>query len=141
MYPDLASAQPCVSCHNEHKDSPKTDWVLNDVMGATTWTYPKKVIGAAEYLDATDTLYASVSEAYQSYLDKTKQFEKPVAITGDWPNENKLVLPDADTFMTLVKEQSAARVLQDLVLNANDAFPYSNTDDQTNTTTNPEKTQ
>lgn len=37
MYPDFASAAPCVSCHNDHPDSPKTDWKLNDVMGATTW--------------------------------------------------------------------------------------------------------
>lgn len=24
MFPDFASAGPCVSCHNEHDDSPKT---------------------------------------------------------------------------------------------------------------------
>ena len=42
MFPDFASVQPCVTCHNEHPDTPKDDWQLGDVMGATTWAYPKK---------------------------------------------------------------------------------------------------
>jgi methyl-accepting chemotaxis protein len=30
---DLMAAQACVTCHNSHPDSPKTDWRLNDVRG------------------------------------------------------------------------------------------------------------
>ena len=37
MFPDVASAKPCVGCHNDHSKTPKKDWVLNDIMGATTW--------------------------------------------------------------------------------------------------------
>ena len=37
MFPDFASAMACVTCHNEHPDSPKTNWVKDEVMGATTW--------------------------------------------------------------------------------------------------------
>jgi hypothetical protein len=33
VYPDKAVAEACVSCHNEHKDSPKRDFELGDVMG------------------------------------------------------------------------------------------------------------
>lgn len=33
IYPDTAVAKACVTCHNEHKDSPKKDFKLNDVMG------------------------------------------------------------------------------------------------------------
>ncbi len=34
FYPEKAISPICVSCHNEHKNSPKTDLKLNDVMGA-----------------------------------------------------------------------------------------------------------
>lgn len=33
VYADPAVAQACVSCHNEHKDSPRRDFKLGDVMG------------------------------------------------------------------------------------------------------------
>ena len=33
IYPDRAVAKACVTCHNEHKDSPKTDFVIGDTMG------------------------------------------------------------------------------------------------------------
>jgi hypothetical protein len=33
IYPDIASAKACVSCHNGHKDTPKKDFKLDDVMG------------------------------------------------------------------------------------------------------------
>ncbi len=40
VYADLAVADACVSCHNEHKDSPKKDFKLNDVMGALVIRVP-----------------------------------------------------------------------------------------------------
>jgi hypothetical protein len=33
VYPDIAVAQACVSCHNSHRDSPRKDFKLGDVMG------------------------------------------------------------------------------------------------------------
>lgn len=33
IYADIAVAQACVSCHNDHKDSPRRDFKLDDVMG------------------------------------------------------------------------------------------------------------
>src|SRR5690606_28156319 len=33
VYADPASSQACVGCHNEHADSPRRDFKLNDVMG------------------------------------------------------------------------------------------------------------
>lgn len=122
MYPDLASAEPCVSCHNEHPDSPKTDWKLNDIMGATTWTYPRRVLGSAEYLEVTDAFYSSVQEAYEAYLDKTTEFRVKVNITDEWPEKGNMTLPNADTFMAAVQAESATMVLNDLVLKANASF-------------------
>ncbi|MDE0063769.1 MAG: DUF3365 domain-containing protein [Gammaproteobacteria bacterium] len=33
VYPDVATAQACVSCHNGHPSSPRRDFKLGDVMG------------------------------------------------------------------------------------------------------------
>ncbi|AKH69367.1 Protein of unknown function (DUF3365) [Spongiibacter sp. IMCC21906] len=40
VYPDVAVAAPCVDCHNGHKDSPKTDFQLGDVMGGVVVRVP-----------------------------------------------------------------------------------------------------
>ena len=40
VYPDKAISQACVSCHNAHKDSPRTDFKLNDVMGGVVLRIP-----------------------------------------------------------------------------------------------------
>ena len=55
MYPDFASVAPCVVCHNEHADSPKTDWKINDVMGATTWTFPAQTVSQSELVTVSKT--------------------------------------------------------------------------------------
>jgi hypothetical protein len=40
VYADVAVAQACVSCHNEHKDSPRKDFKLKDVMGGVVIRIP-----------------------------------------------------------------------------------------------------
>ncbi|MCR9094177.1 MAG: DUF3365 domain-containing protein [bacterium] len=40
VYADTAVAPACVSCHNEHKDTPKTDFALGDVMGGVVLRIP-----------------------------------------------------------------------------------------------------
>ena len=40
IYPDIAVAPVCVSCHNEHKDTPRTDFKLGDVMGGVVIRIP-----------------------------------------------------------------------------------------------------
>lgn len=40
VYPDPAVAPVCVSCHNDHKDTPKTDFKLGDVMGGVVIRIP-----------------------------------------------------------------------------------------------------
>jgi hypothetical protein len=40
VYADVAISPACVTCHNEHKDSPKTDFELNDVMGGVVIRIP-----------------------------------------------------------------------------------------------------
>lgn len=40
LYADVGVAAACVDCHNEHKDSPKTDFKLGDVMGGVMIRIP-----------------------------------------------------------------------------------------------------
>jgi len=40
LYADKGIAPACVTCHNGHKESPKTDFKLNDVMGGVVITIP-----------------------------------------------------------------------------------------------------
>ncbi len=40
VYPDVAVSAPCVDCHNNHKDTPKTDFKLGDVMGGVVIRVP-----------------------------------------------------------------------------------------------------
>lgn len=40
VYADMAVAPACVSCHNGHKDSPKTDFQIGDVMGGVVIRIP-----------------------------------------------------------------------------------------------------
>lgn len=40
VYPDVAVAPACVSCHNDHPDSPRRDFELGDVMGGVVIRIP-----------------------------------------------------------------------------------------------------
>jgi hypothetical protein len=40
VYPDVAIAPACVECHNAHKDSPRSDFELSDVMGGVVVRIP-----------------------------------------------------------------------------------------------------
>jgi hypothetical protein len=40
IYPDIALSPACVSCHNEHVDSPRTDFALGETMGGVVIRIP-----------------------------------------------------------------------------------------------------
>ena len=40
VYPDVAVAEACYACHNDHKDSPRTDFDAGDVMGGVVIRIP-----------------------------------------------------------------------------------------------------
>ena len=40
VYPDFAVSEACVDCHNNHKDSPRTDIELGDVIGGVVIRIP-----------------------------------------------------------------------------------------------------
>ena len=42
VYPDVAVAPACISCHNAHPDSPRSDFKLGEVMGGVVIRIPVK---------------------------------------------------------------------------------------------------
>ena len=40
VYPDVAISPACTGCHNDHKDTPKTDFEIGDVMGGVVIRLP-----------------------------------------------------------------------------------------------------
>ena len=40
VYPDVAVAEACWACHNDHKDTPRTDFKAGDVMGGVVIRIP-----------------------------------------------------------------------------------------------------
>lgn len=111
MFADLASVQACATCHNEHPDSPKTDWALNDVMGATTWTYPKQRVTTREAATILTAVRQGFSDAYQGYLNEAASFEPALPIGKEWPGE-QATLPNLDTFMAEFERRASANTLK-----------------------------
>lgn len=98
MFADVAVADACVSCHNEHPDSPKHDWKRGDTMGATTWMYPEAEVSVDTALQLVGVLRAGFRATYQRYLDKTATFAVPPEIGERWPRDGRY-LPTVDAFM------------------------------------------
>lgn len=40
VYPDVAVSEACISCHNQHKDSPRDDFRIGEVMGGVVIRVP-----------------------------------------------------------------------------------------------------
>lgn len=115
MAPDIASVKPCVTCHNKHKDSPKTDWKLDDVMGVTTWTYPKKEVAVDEVLLLIKALHDGVKKAYGHLITEMNLSEKPPKIGKKWPKDGYYI-PDVDEFMRVVKQRTASTTISKITL-------------------------
>ena len=108
MFADVAKAEPCVKCHNGHPKSPRKDWKLDDVMGATTWSFARKQVSTDELVAILAAYRASAIDAYASYLRKTASFapdERP-QVGGRWPSEGRYV-PDLETFRRRVEERNS----------------------------------
>lgn len=98
MFADLAVAEPCVSCHSEHPKTPKTDWQMGDVMGATTWTYPRARVTIEEVVQNLTELRKAFHDTYESYTDRSSDFDLQPEVGEKWPKDG-LYLPSAEVFM------------------------------------------
>lgn len=116
MFADVAGAGACVSCHNEHPQTSKDDWVLGDVMGATTWQYPKDSLSYTGAMDVLNAYSKGTVDIYVEYLDEIAAFktsEKPV-IGDKWPAEGNY-LPTPEVFLDSVRKLSSYETMKSLV--------------------------
>ncbi len=114
MFADIAVAEPCVTCHNNDPESPKTDWKLGDLMGATTWSYPNPEVPMPEALALLGALRQAVRDAYEAYLAKAATFANPPAVGENWPADGYAV-PSADAFMREVELRASAGTMRALL--------------------------
>ena len=114
MFSDIALVEPCVTCHNDHEQSPKNDWKLHDVMGATTWSYPKNEVTLDELFEMLAALRKGFKDAYSAYLQKTESFAKPPPIGEQWPAEGYF-LPSAELFLAKAIEKASPATLAAII--------------------------
>jgi len=122
MFPDLAVSAGCVTCHNEHVNSPKTDWKLNDMMGATTWTYPKAAVTLEEAMQIVAALRSGFASAYDGYLAKLATFEQPPEIGERWPRDGYAV-PTREIFMREFERRASPNTVDRFLRAFEDAVP------------------
>ncbi|NIQ00501.1 MAG: DUF3365 domain-containing protein [Nitrospinaceae bacterium] len=104
IYPDIAVTQACVSCHNSHPKSPKTDFKVGDTMGAIVINLP---LGRRFHKTPTDQFRFSpevVADYVYSVLESDRavyakhvvdRLERKgvVSVSEHWESENTLMLP------------------------------------------------
>lgn len=112
MFPDIASAEACVTCHNEHPKSPRKDWKLKDTMGATTWSFARDRVSTQELIEILAAYRASAIDTYAAYLKKTGTFAEAnrPELGSRWPRDGRY-LPDLDTFRQRVEERNSIATL------------------------------
>jgi len=114
MSPDVANVKVCISCHNKHPETPKTNWKINDVMGATTWLYPEKNISVSDALILLSELRNGFGFAYQYFLNEVTQMPKHYAIGSKWPTDG-LFVPSKAVFMKEFSRRASQPTLNKLL--------------------------
>ena len=115
MFPDFAGAAPCVNCHNAHERSPKSDWAMGDIMGATTWAYPSDSVTTDEFMAMLNAYRAGVSVVWSDYLAELDQMQpnaKP-AVGNEWPSAG-LFIPDHATLRDSIDDLAGPHILSQL---------------------------
>lgn len=119
MSPDIAVVKACVTCHNKHAETPKTNWKMNDIMGATTWLYPEKTISVDEALNLLSELRKGFSFAYQYFINEVNQMPESYFIGNKWPKDGSFV-PSSDAFMKEFSKRASASTLNKLLVHLTD---------------------
>ena len=114
MFPDKVVVAACKNCHNEHPDTPKNDWLLNDIMGATTWTYPEDSVTRDELINIINELRSAFAKTYRLFLIKSQTFQHKPVIGNKWPVDGYF-LPTEAVFMQRFKTLSSESTLHFLL--------------------------
>lgn len=97
LFPDIAVTQACVDCHNADTESPKHDWRVGDIMGATTWSFPRDSVTPEELLTIVAVLRGAFADTYAAYLEQTRSFAEPPPVGNSWPRD-AYALPSVEVF-------------------------------------------
>lgn len=109
VYPDLATSNSCVNCHNAHPKSPKQDFKLGDILGGILINVPLGNVPLAEKGVSSDDEAFQVPPAivsdyvhavlesdrfvYSKYIVKRMHDKQIVEANENWEDEKKLPLP------------------------------------------------
>jgi len=104
IYPDLAVNDSCVSCHNNHPESPKKDFKLGDVMGGILINLPlgvhaaesepeKHLLPPEVVTDYIHSILESNRTVYSKFIVDRLQMNKVIFASEYWWAENALPLP------------------------------------------------
>ena len=116
MFPDFASAGPCVSCHNNHEKSAKHDWKLGDLMGATTWSYPDDSVTTDEFMRMLLAYRSGVETVWASYAEELAQLpehDRP-ELGPQWPSEGHFI-PDHAALRDSIDRIGGLHILEELM--------------------------
>ena len=104
IYPDIAVAESCVSCHNHHPNSPKTDFKIGDVMGgividlplgrrfikkpSNQFLFPPEVVA-----DYVHSILESNRAVYAKHVVERLKNKGVMSASENWEQDNTLMLP------------------------------------------------
>ena len=114
MFPDIAVSKPCITCHNDHPNTPKKDWKLDDVMGATTWTYAKQAVSFEEFFLILDTVRKGFAASYDAMLKEQAELDYPPQVGEKWPRDG-YYLPSTELFIKTAQQDSSPIVIEKLM--------------------------
>ncbi len=118
IYPDRAVTESCISCHNHHPKSPKTDFKLGDVMGGIVIDLPlgrrfiKKpdgqiVLPPEVVADYVHSVLESDRAVYAKHVVDRLESKGILSAAENWEKEKSMMLP-AQFLMTtsrLIREK------------------------------------
>lgn len=110
MFPDFASAAACVTCHNQHEKTTKSDWALHDVMGATTWSWPGDKVSHEQAYALVRAYREAVRTTYSAFLRELDGVASAPSIGDGWPRDS-YALPDPDQFVAACVERASKTTL------------------------------
>ncbi|MEK9628718.1 MAG: DUF3365 domain-containing protein [Nitrospinota bacterium] len=104
IYPDRAVSNSCVSCHNLHPDSPKTDFKKGDVMGGIIIDLPlakrseknvdeKFLLQPEVVADYIHSVLQSDRAIYSKHIVNRLTSEKILQTKENWADSKAIMLP------------------------------------------------
>lgn len=104
IYPDMAVTDSCVSCHNHHPGSPRSDFKRGDVMGGIIINFPlgryvskdpgeQFLIAPEVVADYVHSVLESDRTVYARHIVNRLEEKNILSVKESWRKEDALMLP------------------------------------------------